>query len=104
MSDEDPRTRSNAAFAVGVLCQNSGNVKEIQDSYETVLAKLEPLYSQHESNISDNAAGCVARMVLRFPDKVPLDEVLPFLTEALPVRDDYVENEPVWDMIVKLCK
>ena len=43
-------------------------------------------------------------MVLRFPDKVPLDDILPtFVDEALPLKVDYDENESVWDMIVKLC-
>ena len=42
-------------------------------------------------------------MILRFPDKVPLDHVLPVLIDSLPLRQDYGENEVVWDMIVKLC-
>ena len=66
--------------------------------------KIEPLFSQHHDTLSDNAAACFARMVLKFPDKVPLDGILPtFVEEALPLKEDFDENESVWDMIVKLC-
>lgn len=103
LTDENPATRSNAAFATGLLAEKSEDAQTLQRSYESILLKIEPLFSQHHDTLSDNAAACFARMVLRFPDKVPLDDILPtFVDEALPLKVDYDENESVWDMIVKL--
>ena len=61
------------------------------------------MFFHDQATVKDNAAGCVSRLILRFPDKVPLDHVLPVLIDSLPLRQDYGENEVVWDMIVKLC-
>ena len=37
---------------------------------------------------------------------MPVAEVLPALVRSgvLPLKEDYEENEPVWKMIVQLCK
>jgi len=35
---------------------------------------------------------------------MPIKMVLPALVELLPLKEDYEENEPVWGMIVRLCK
>nr|POF17847.1 putative importin subunit beta-4 [Quercus suber] len=109
LTDEDPETKSNAAFGMGLLCANSSDAKEILGNYNTILGHLEPLL--HSSNSSsgdsqarllDNAAGCVSRMIKKSPDNVPLEQVLPRLVELLPLKEDFRENEPVFDMIVSL--
>ena len=104
MSDEDSETKSNAAYAIGLLQQNSTNDQEILKSFPTILGKLEPLLNTDEARCKDNAAGCVSRMIMRYPAKVPTAQVLPALMDILPLRDDFDENEPVYDMIIKLCK
>ena len=104
MSDEDAETKSNAAFAIGLLQENSTNDAEILKSFNTVLAKLEPLLHTQEARAMDNAAGCVSRMVMRHQDHVPVEAVLPALVELLPLKEDFEENEPVFKMIVQLCK
>lgn len=103
MSDEDAETKSNAAFALGLLQENSINDQEILKSYNTILSKLEPLLHSHEARAKDNAAGCVSRMIMKHQDHVPINVVLPALIELLPLKEDFEENEPVYDMIVKLC-
>lgn len=104
MSDEDPETKSNAAFAIGLLQENSENNAEILKSYNAILAKLEPLLHTHEARAMDNAAGCVSRMIIKHQEHVPIDAVLPALIELLPLKEDFEENEPVYNMIVHLCK
>ena len=54
------------------------------------------------ARLLDNAAGCVSRMIKKSPQNVPLEDVLPRLVEILPLKEDYDENEPVYDMIVTL--
>jgi hypothetical protein len=104
MNDEDSLTKSNAAFAVGLLIENSNDDRSILKAYNTVLTRLEPLLQQSESRQLDNAAGCVSRMILKHQDHVPVAQVLPKLIELLPLKEDYEENEPVFRMICQLCK
>ncbi|KXT04641.1 hypothetical protein AC578_2104 [Pseudocercospora eumusae] len=108
LTDEDPETKSNAAFGMGLLCLNSTDAKEILPNYNKILGLLEPLLhrsssgDESEARLLDNAAGCVSRMIKKSPDNVPLDQVLPHLVELLPLKEDFRENEPVFDMIVAL--
>lgn len=103
LSDEDPSTKSHAAFAAGLLCEKSASTAEIRRAYAPILGKVEPLFGQAENLLTDNAAGCVSRMIGRYPELVPLAHVLPVLVAALPLKGDYGENEAVWGMVVKLC-
>ncbi|MCJ1403220.1 hypothetical protein MMC11_006443 [Xylographa trunciseda] len=102
MSDEDPLTKSNAAFAIGLLVEFSDKDSEIKRAYNPILMKLEPLLQTQESRQLDNAAGCISRMIMKHPENLPLDEVLPALIGLLPLKEDYEENEPIFSMIVKL--
>ncbi|KAI9834068.1 MAG: hypothetical protein M1819_003353 [Sarea resinae] len=104
LSDEDPETKSNAAFAVGLLAEKSKDDQEIVKNYNTIFAKLEPLLHTQEARLLDNSAGCVSRMIMRHKDHVPISEVLPALVSLLPLKEDYDENEPIYTMIVQLCK
>ena len=103
LSDEDVETKSNAAFAIGLLQEKSTNDREILKSYKQILSKLEPLLDTEEARAMDNAAGCVSRMIIKHQDHVPIKAVLPALVEILPLKEDFEENEPVYDMIVHLC-
>ena len=103
LSDEDPETKSNAAYGVGLLCASSSS-PEIKNSYGAILSKLEPLlHSEQKARILDNAAGCVSRMIMKHPDAVPVADVLPHLVELLPLKEDFDENKPVFEMLLKLC-
>ena len=104
MSDEDPLTKSNAAFAIGLLVEFSDDHRNIKKAYNTIFTKLEPLLQNSESRQLDNAAGCVSRMIMKHQDSVPVGEVLPALVRLLPLKEDFEENEPIFRMIVKLCK
>ena len=103
LSDEDAETKSNAAYGIGLLQQKSTSESEIIKNFPAILAKLEPLLQTQEARCKDNAAGCVSRMIMAHEESVPIAQVLPALLEILPLRSDFDENEPVYDMIVKLC-
>lgn len=112
LSDEDPEVKSNAAFGTGLLCEKSTDAKEVLSNYGTILSKLEPLLDNSTSapagtddphaRLLDNAAGCVCRMIKKSPQNVPLEDVLPRLVDILPLKEDFDENEPVFDMIIGL--
>lgn len=103
LGDEDSETKSNAAFATGLLLENSTSHQEILKSYNTILAKLEPLLHTQGARAMDNAAGCVSRMIMKHQTYVPVAAVLPALVDLLPLKEDFEENEPVYKMIVQLC-
>jgi importin-4 len=101
LSDEDPDTKSNAAYGTGLLITHSTNSAAYLPSYNQILSKLEPLLSIEQS--TDNAAGCVSRMIMAHPERVPISEVMPALVKLLPLKKDYLENKPIYECIVGLC-
>ncbi|KAI8344311.1 armadillo-type protein [Chlamydoabsidia padenii] len=99
--DEDQTVKSNAAYALGMLVTHSQI--DLSSQYPTILASLHPLFqNQTLVNVTDNATGAVARLILAHPDAMPLDQVLPVFTGALPLKADYAENEPVFNCIIQL--
>jgi len=103
LGDDEEEVRSNAAFGIGVLCAYTQ--VDIRAQYPTILTALYPLFQgQSLQNVTDNAAGAVSRMIIAHPDAVPLDQVLPVLTSALPVKRDYEENEPVFQCLFTLFR
>lgn len=104
LSDEDSETKSNAAYAIGVLQEHCADTQGILKIFPTILNKLEPLLQTDEARCKDNAAGCVSRMILKHPSNMPIAQVLPALIDILPLKEDFEENEPVYEMIVQLCK
>ncbi|KAF1935021.1 ARM repeat-containing protein [Clathrospora elynae] len=103
LSDEDPETKSNAVYGIGLLCEMTTNDDEILKSLPTIFTKLEPLLdARDQARLLDNSAGCVSRFITKHPGRVPISEVLPRLVQLLPLREDYEENKPVFGMIVKL--
>lgn len=104
LSDEDPETKSNAAYAVGLLCLKSQNTQETLKHYNTILQKLEPLLQIQHHRLLDNACGCLARMIMAHPEAIPIPDVLPQLVQQLPLKEDFDENAPIYEMFVQLCK
>jgi importin-4 len=105
LSDEDPETKSNAVYGTGLLCEMTTSDDEILKSLPTIFSKIEPLLdAQDQARLLDNTAGCVSRLIAKYPQKIPISEVLPRLVQLLPLREDYEENKPIFSMIVKLCE
>ena len=97
-------TKSNAAYAVGQLIYHSTASEIYLPSFNNILAKLEPLLHTQRARTLDNACGCVSRMIMAHPDRVPVDEILPVLVSLLPLKEDYEENKPIFDCITALCE
>ncbi|KAE8453401.1 hypothetical protein EG329_010262 [Mollisiaceae sp. DMI_Dod_QoI] len=102
LSDEDPETKSNAAYATGLLLYHSTDSAAYLSSYNTILGKLEPLLQTRRARTLDNACGCVCRMIMAHQDKVPVDDIMPVLVDLLPLKEDYEENEPIFQCIAGL--
>jgi hypothetical protein len=101
IKDTEPEVRSNAAFALGVLVENS-DVVWTKEDFEAILFRLRPFFQVPEGapkaafNARDNAAGAVSRVILANASLVPLDTVLPVLYSALPLEHDPLENRPLF--------
>ncbi|KAJ5708669.1 importin beta-4 subunit [Penicillium malachiteum] len=104
LADEDPQTRSNAAYAVGRLVEHSNADAEMAKEYPTILTRLEQCLQMNVSRLQDNATGCLSRMILRNRAAVPIQQVLPVLVDILPLKNDYEENEPLYRMICQMYK
>ncbi|KAJ4470445.1 armadillo-type protein [Lentinula aciculospora] len=108
LSDTDAEVLSNAAFAVGLLTEYSEI--DLSPQYLHLLGALRPLFvvtpdsPASKLNAKDNAAGAVARLIVRNTAAVPLDQVLPVFVQALPLKNDYLENRPVFRAIFHLVQ
>jgi len=108
LSDPDAEVLSNAAFASGLLVEYSE--VDLSQQYLPLLGALRPLFDvspdspSPKLNAKDNAAGAVARLILRNTGAIPLDQVLPIFVNALPLKDDYLENRPVFRAIFHLTR
>lgn len=106
LSDPDAEVQSNAAFASGLLVEYSE--QDLSPQYLPLLGALRPLFdvpadaNSAKLNARDNAAGAVARFILRNSAAVPVDQVLPILIGALPLKNDYLENRPIFRAIFYL--
>lgn len=71
--------------------------------YPALLTALYPLFHDQELvNVTDNACGAVARLIMAHPNAIPLEQVLPVFVGALPLKKDYEENEPVFKLLFSL--
>jgi hypothetical protein len=106
ISDQDAEVQSNAAFATGLLVENSE--QDLSPQYIALLGALQPLFNipadapAPRLNARDNACGTVARLILRNAAAVPLAQVLPVLIGALPLQNDLLENRPIFRAVLFL--
>lgn len=104
LSDPDPLTKSNAAYAIGLLVLHSSDTSKTVPLFPQIWEKLEPLLSVQEMRMTDNVAGAVSRMMLKNPENSFVSEALPAVISVLPLKEDYEENAPIYQNIYQLCK
>lgn len=107
LKDQDSEVLSNAAFAVGLLVEHSET--DISPHLGLILQALHPLFinisedaTPTRLNAKDNATGAVARIIEKYSNAIPLDQVLPIFVGALPLKNDPLENRPVFRAIFHL--
>ncbi|KAJ8521728.1 hypothetical protein ONZ45_g1611 [Pleurotus djamor] len=106
LNDSEAEVLSNAAFAIGLLVENTDI--DLSPQFIHILSAIRPLFVvQPDSpavrlNARDNATGAVARIIVRNTSAIPLDQVLPIFIDSLPLKNDYLENRPVFRAIFHL--
>ncbi|UZJ51765.1 hypothetical protein CBS101457_001085 [Exobasidium rhododendri] len=107
LQDEDVSIRSNAAFASGVLIENSQT--NLSEHFNALLGAIRPMFDitstkDEALTARDNACGCLCRMITKNQSAVPLDQALPVLLGALPLKKDMVEWSPVLKTLMGLLQ
>ncbi|KAK4049598.1 hypothetical protein OIV83_004096 [Microbotryomycetes sp. JL201] len=87
LSDPEAEVRSNAAFAMGSLLWHTQ--ADLSGQYLNVLSALHSFF-------------VVARMLLKRPDVLPMDQVVPVFLQALPLRRDFAESEMTFNAVFSL--
>ncbi|KAJ0038431.1 hypothetical protein Pint_22615 [Pistacia integerrima] len=102
LASSEATNRRNAAFCVGELCKNGGELSF--KYYGDILRGLYPLFGDSEPDdaVRDNAAGAVARMIMVHPQSVPLNQVLPVFLKVLPLKEDHEESMAVYSCVSTL--
>lgn len=102
LASSESTNRRNAAFCVGELCKNGGEMA--LKYYGELLRGLYPLFGESEPDdaVRDNAAGAVARMIMVHPETIPLNQVLPVFLKVLPLKEDHEESMAVYSCICNL--
>ena len=82
---QDAINRQNAAFCCGILVEVCPSATS--GFMQQVLMALHPMFGEEEEpGARDNAAGAVGRMLLAYGGNLPLEQVLPVLLGALPLK------------------
>lgn len=104
LTDPDLLAKSNAAYAMGLLILKSNEVNRTIPLFPQLWEKLEPLLAMKEMRMTDNVAGCLARMMMKHADNSFVAQALPAIVNVLPLTEDYEENEPIYQCIYNLCR
>ncbi|KAI5460462.1 armadillo-type protein [Mariannaea sp. PMI_226] len=102
LTDPDSLTKSNAAYAIGLVILNSTQTDKTFPLYPLLWEKLEPLMKLNEMRMTDNVAGAVCRMMMKNPNAEFIASALPTVVGILPLTEDYEENAPIYQCIYKL--
>jgi len=110
LSDKMEGVRRNSAFCVGNLVEATGTT--LQQYFLPMLQWLHPLCirpeGQNSSDVGgadvDNALSAVARMIKAGPSFIPVNQVLPVLLQALPLRGDTSEGPQVYQCLATLVR
>lgn len=108
LGDPSEEVKRNAAFLAGICCDI---LKErVAGDYPQILQGLEPLFGMDSSSgdsvaaCVDNAAACVARMIMAQQSSIPMPQVLPAFLRLLPLKTDMSENETVYNCLLGLIQ
>lgn len=113
-NDKSLEVKGNAAYGVGLIVEHS--TVDVSSAYPTILQLLFQLLSKADKKAGSddeetkdvvnrsysNACGCVARLILKHEQSVPLEHVINPLLEHLPLETGLEENTPIFKMIIKL--
>merc|ERR1712166_146541 len=105
--DHDVVTQA-ACDLVGGFCRVMGS--QFSQYLPQFLPGLEPIFGMDPSTgdsvaaCVDNAAACIARMIIAQPAGIPMPQVLSPFLRLLPLKTDMTENETVYNCLLGLIQ
>lgn len=114
-NDKSIEVKGNAAYGIGLIVEYSP--VDLSSSYPQILELLFHLLNKVDKKASSaddeeakdvvnrsyaNACGCVARLILKNQQAVPVEHVIGPLLEHLPLETGFEENTPIFEAIIKL--
>ena len=108
VADEIENVRRNSSFTLGALIRSSGVA--MVPFFMAILQWLHPLCARRTTGTDtggadvDNTLSTVAHMIKVSPDSIPLNQVLPVMLTALPLRSDHLEGENIYGCLISLIQ
>lgn len=113
-TDKSVDVKGNAAYGIGLLVEYSSD--DVSSSFPKILELLFHLLNNAEATQTAddeeakdvvnrayaNACGCVARLILKNQQAVPVEHVVTPLLQHLPLQTGLEENTPIFEAIIKL--
>jgi len=96
IQDSDAQLKRNSIYCITLLLVTCPNIVN-QQLLQQVLYLLQPLFQGQPKDIIDNAVSGVLRIVHKF--NIPLDNILPAVMAALPLKEDFAETTDVYKPI-----
>lgn len=101
MAHKNQEIASNSAFGVGVLVEHC----DMALDESSLIQALVPMLQSSLPQCIDNACGALSRILYKKQELLFHSQILPPLLDALPLRDDFQENEPVFKLLhLLLCQ
>eukprot|EP01133_Synstelium_polycarpum_P013754 gene13754-16222_t len=102
LADESHQVRRVSCFLLGILISTCVGAKK--EHYMKVLQNVVPLIKDAEqpAEVSDNAIGCVCRLISANAANVPINDVLPIIFSRLPIKKDLEEIGAVFNALYNL--
>lgn len=109
-ADQMETVRRNSAYCIGILCQNapiatsSMYLQMLQWLYPLCVRSSDEVISDAGGADIDNALAAVARMIMvAGPSAIPLDQVIPVMLNAMPLRSDFGEGVSIFNCFCGLA-
>jgi len=101
LDEEEGAFKTNSVFGLGVLVEHT--TVDMSSQFPVLLQAISPFFQDQKlPQVTDNACGCLARMILKHPQSADLEQTLPALIHCLPLKQDFYENEPVYRCLCAL--
>jgi len=103
LGDNHPGVRQAAAYGIGVCAQMTGPrfVPSINLALETLFRVVSLPDASSEDNVhaKENGISAIGKIIRYHPDKIDVGRILPMWVSLLPVLEDKIESQVVYDTL-----
>eukprot|EP01103_Thecamoeba_quadrilineata_P011595 TRINITY_DN279_c0_g1_i1.p1 TRINITY_DN279_c0_g1~~TRINITY_DN279_c0_g1_i1.p1 ORF type:complete len:1093 (+),score=229.45 TRINITY_DN279_c0_g1_i1:45-3323(+) len=104
IGDSHPGVRQAAAYGIGVVAVHAGPrfINHINPSLEALFRVVSLPDANSEENIhaKENGVSAIGKIIRHNPDKIDVPRILPMWVGLLPVLEDKIESQVVYDNLL----